>query len=745
MLKLVIPKGSLEEQTLRLFEAADLHVRRGSGRDYHGTIDDDRIERVSVLRPQEIPIYVQDGLFDLGITGQDWIAESDSDVEVLATLSYAKTGTGHGTKVVLAVPNEHPAEQRLPDAAGLAHLHRVRQPHRAALRELGIPVKVRWSYGATEAKVPEIVDAIVDVTETGSTLRAHGMKIIETLLTSEPVLVANREAAADPVKRAAMDDITTLLLGALQAEGRVLIKLNVSDEARDAVLAVVPSMKAPTVSPLADGGYAIETVVDKRGVNRLHPGAEGGGSHRHPRAPDLQDRALTRSPRRLLTVPLQRTYPPGGSLHGGWIGEDHASIAAVAACLIVGTLLTTPAGAKPGRLDRFFSGDGRQTAFNNGGTGYGVAIDGQQRIVVVGYTLGANTNLAVARFLPNGRFDPNFSGDGRVMTTLGGSDYGFDVAIHPDGGIIVAGERVLNRSSRAAVVRYGPRGRLNRDFGGGDGIVLTSFGKRLQGANAVAVGASGNIVIGGYVSNGVTSRWALARYGPRGQLDGSFGGDGKVTTDISPAGEQINDLVIVPGGKVVAVGYAEAGLTPRFAIARYNRNGRPDRGFGRRRGVNIVDVARGSDIAHGLALGPGGKLLAVGTTANGGRPSWGIVRFGPRGRLDMSFSANGKAVVRVGPRAADAYGAAILPNGKSLVVGRAIRSGRGTDFVVARLKENGAFDRTFGRRGRSFADFFDGNDGAREVAIQANGKIVVAGIATDRRVPRMAVARFLNA
>ena len=139
-------------------------------------------------------------------------------------------------------------------------------------------MRVAWSYGATEAKVPEIVDAIVDVTETGSTLRAHGMKIIETLLTSDPVLVANREAAADPAKRAAMDDITTLLLGALAAEGRVLIKLNVSRADRDAVLAVVPSMKAPTVSPLADGGFAIETVVDKRGVNRLIPELKAAGA-----------------------------------------------------------------------------------------------------------------------------------------------------------------------------------------------------------------------------------------------------------------------------------------------------------------------------------------------------------------------------------------------------------------------------------------------------------------------------------
>jgi ATP phosphoribosyltransferase len=271
MLKLVIPKGSLEEQTIRLFEAADLHVRRGSSRDYHGTIDDDRVERVSVLRPQEIPVYVAEGLFDLGITGQDWIAETAADVEVLTSLSYAKTGTGHGTKIVLAVPNEHPANaasEMPPDSRISTEFVRLTERY---FDELGIPVRVAWSYGATEAKVPEIVDAIVDVTETGSTLRAHGMKIIETLLTSDPVLVANLEAAADPVKRAAMDDITTLLLGALRAEGRVLIKLNVSDADLDAVIAVVPSMKAPTVSPLAGGGYAIETVAEKRGVNRLIP------------------------------------------------------------------------------------------------------------------------------------------------------------------------------------------------------------------------------------------------------------------------------------------------------------------------------------------------------------------------------------------------------------------------------------------------------------------------------------------
>ncbi len=278
MLKVVIPKGSLEEQTLRLLEAADLAVRRSSNRDYHGSIDDERIERVSLLRPQEIPTYVQDGLFDIGITGQDWIAETAADVEVLATLSYAKSGTGHGTRVVLAVPNEHVANSASEIPAGTRISTEFMHLTERYFAELGIDVKVVWSFGATEAKVPEIVDAIVDITETGSTLRAHGMKIIETLLESQPVLVANRTAAADPSKRAAMDDVTTLLLGALRAESRVLIKLNVTETELAKVLEVVPAMKAPTVSPLSEGGYAIETVVEKRLVNTLIPQLKAAGA-----------------------------------------------------------------------------------------------------------------------------------------------------------------------------------------------------------------------------------------------------------------------------------------------------------------------------------------------------------------------------------------------------------------------------------------------------------------------------------
>jgi ATP phosphoribosyltransferase len=271
VLRLVLPKGSLEQQTLRLFEDADLRVRRGSDRDYHGTIDDERIDRVSLLRPQEIPLYVQDGLFDLGITGQDWIAETDADVEVLTSLTYAKSGTGHGTSVVLAVPADHPANSAKEMPTGSRISTEFVNLTKRYYDDLGIDVRVVWSFGATEAKVPEIVDAIVDVTETGSTLRTHGMKIIETLMTSEPVLVANRDAASDAPKRRAMDDVTTLLLGAIRAEGRVLIKMNVGEADLAAVIEAVPAMKSPTVSRLQEGGYAVETVVDKDQVNRLIP------------------------------------------------------------------------------------------------------------------------------------------------------------------------------------------------------------------------------------------------------------------------------------------------------------------------------------------------------------------------------------------------------------------------------------------------------------------------------------------
>ncbi len=271
MLKLVVPKGSLEKATFELFEAADLKINRGSDRDYNGSIDDPRIASVSVLRPQEIPVYVEDGYFDLGVTGEDWIAETGSQVVKVTALNYSKQ-TDRPVKLVLAVPRD----------AGITEPQQMKPESRISTEfpnltkrffdELGIPVRVFLSYGATEAKVPEIVDAIVDLTETGSTLKRNGMEIVHVLLESRTQLIANPSAYEDAEKRRAIEDLKILLLGAVDARGKVLVKLNVSKASLDEVVALLPAMRAPTVSELAETGFfAVETVVAKNTINTLIP------------------------------------------------------------------------------------------------------------------------------------------------------------------------------------------------------------------------------------------------------------------------------------------------------------------------------------------------------------------------------------------------------------------------------------------------------------------------------------------
>ena len=278
MLKLVLPKGSLERATLELFDAADLPVKRGSDRDYHGSIDDPRVERVSLLRPQEIPHYVQEGFFDLGITGRDWIQETGSKVVSLAELPYSKQ-TASPVRVVLAVHRDLGVTSPDQLQPGLRVSTEFPNLTRRYFDELGVPAHIAPSYGATEAKVPEIVDAVVDLTETGSTLRRNGMVVIAELLTSWTEIVANPASAADADRRQAMDDLVTLLVGAVTARGKCLIKLNVADADLDRVLGVLPSMKAPTVTELSDSGFhAVESVVDKATVNRLIPSLKAAGA-----------------------------------------------------------------------------------------------------------------------------------------------------------------------------------------------------------------------------------------------------------------------------------------------------------------------------------------------------------------------------------------------------------------------------------------------------------------------------------
>ena len=278
MLSLVLPKGSLEHATLELFAAADLAVSRGSDRDYHASIDDPRIDTVRFLRPQEIPTYVAQQLFDLGITGRDWITETDANVVSLGELEYSKA-TANPVRIVLAVPKDHPATSGsdLPDGVRIST--EFPEITRRYFEKIGVKATIIPSYGATEAKVPDIVDAIVDLTETGTSLRKHGLKIIDTLLVSRTELITNAAAYADPEKRAAMEDIALLLRGAIRARGNVLLKLNVPDDRLADVLAVLPAMGSPTITALASGTmHAVESVVPKKGVNRLIPTLKAAGA-----------------------------------------------------------------------------------------------------------------------------------------------------------------------------------------------------------------------------------------------------------------------------------------------------------------------------------------------------------------------------------------------------------------------------------------------------------------------------------
>ena len=278
MLRLVLPKGSLERATLELFDDADLGVVRSSDVDYRAAIDDPRVIDVTILRPQEIPRYIADGLFDLGITGRDWIEETGVDVATLAQLHYSKN-SARPTRLVLAVGGDATWHSAADLPPGVRVHSEYPELTRRFLEKHGVDARVSLSYGATEAKIPEIADAVVELTETGRALRAAGLRILDTVLVSHTELIANPVAYEDADKRKAMEQLRTLLLGALEARGRVLVKMNVDEANLQAVIDLLPALKSPTVSKLfGEDGYAVETVVAKSDINVLIPELKDHGA-----------------------------------------------------------------------------------------------------------------------------------------------------------------------------------------------------------------------------------------------------------------------------------------------------------------------------------------------------------------------------------------------------------------------------------------------------------------------------------
>lgn len=277
-LNLGIPKGSLEDATIRLFRRAGWKIS-SSSRSYIPTIDDDDIS-CKLARPQEMSRYVESGALDAAITGSDWTLENESDVAVIADLVYSRISF-LPTKWVLAVKNDSPVQKAEDLEGGVIATEFVKSTERY-FADKGTSVQVEFSWGATEAKAAEgLVDAIVDVTETGSTLRANGLRIVDTLTTSNPQLIANHESYKDPEMRAKIDQIALLLKGALEAESRVGLKLNIPKDRIDSILELLPSITAPTVANLyGKDWFSVEIVVAKIEVRDLIPrlrerGAEG--------------------------------------------------------------------------------------------------------------------------------------------------------------------------------------------------------------------------------------------------------------------------------------------------------------------------------------------------------------------------------------------------------------------------------------------------------------------------------------
>jgi ATP phosphoribosyltransferase len=277
ILMLGLPKGSLEESTIQLFAQAGFQISKSS-RSYKPSFDDPDLDG-RFVRAQEVSRYVEHGYFDCGLTGQDWVCENGSDVIEVSSLVYSRA-SNRRSRWVLAVPESSPV-QTVEDLKGKRIATEVVSIVRNYLAEKGVDAEVEFSWGATEVKVPDLVDAIVDLTETGNSLRANRLRIVDTLLYTNTVLVANKEAWADPVKRRKIESIAMLLQAALAARSKVGLKFNIERAKVDEVISSLPSLRNPTVNRLADENWvALDIVADESAVRELIPalkehGAEG--------------------------------------------------------------------------------------------------------------------------------------------------------------------------------------------------------------------------------------------------------------------------------------------------------------------------------------------------------------------------------------------------------------------------------------------------------------------------------------
>jgi uncharacterized delta-60 repeat protein len=406
------------------------------------------------------------------------------------------------------------------------------------------------------------------------------------------------------------------------------------------------------------------------------------------------------------------------------------------AALVIG--LASPAAAPPGDLDPTFDGDGKVTTDFDSSTDQanGVALQADGKIVAAGLAIvSGNFDFGLARYNTDGSLDITFDGDGKVATDFaGGLDQAIGVAVQPDGKIVTAGHATVSGTSDFAIARYNPDGSLDSTFDL-DGKVTTDFGGDADEGYGVAIQADGKIVAAGWGIVSGTLDFAIARYNPDGSLDTTFDLDGKVTTDFDGSNDEGRAMAIQADGKIVAAGLAIVSGTLDFGLARYNPDGSLDTTFS---GDGKVTTDFGSnEEGFGVAIQGDGKIVTAGRAPVSGTSDFALARYNANGSLDTTLSGDGRLTTDFALGFDLANAVAIQANGKIVAAGLA-----DSDFALARYNTDGSLDTTFNVDGRVTTDFAGSTDDARAVAIQANGRIVAAGRAFISGNPDFALARY---
>ena len=396
-----------------------------------------------------------------------------------------------------------------------------------------------------------------------------------------------------------------------------------------------------------------------------------------------------------------------------------------------------------GTLDTTFDSDGKVTTRigTNNDVANAMAIQSDKKIVLAGYSyIGSNEDFSLARYNSDGSLDTSFDTDGKVTTAIGSNaDVIRSVAIQSDGKIVVVGHTYDGSQFDFALARYNSNGSLDTTFNT-TGKITTPIGSANNSAFSMAIQGDGKIIAAGFANNGSNDDFALARYNSDGSLDTSFDADGQVTTAMGPGNDAIRSIVIQSDGKILAVGNASNGTNFDFAIARYNANGSLDTSFDAD-GKLLTPIGSGADYAMSVAIQSDGKIVAAGYSYNGADNDFALARYSSNGSLDTTFNTTGKITTPIGSANNSGFSMAIQSDGKIVVAGFSY-NGSNDDFALARYNSDGSLDTSFDSDGKYTAEFGSGNDVANVVAVQSDGKIVTAGYSYNGINLDFAMLRF---